>query len=153
MDASIARINPRYISWICILFFLRGSGSRFDAVAKMARNSFFGNSGRGRKMAFSFSVCDCFNQPAKRKDFFEVLLNAFFLYGLKSHLVLGTAQNLDTAVETFEDTVSLVESIPELKELLKKVNRGTGKREMLLETGDRYKVIAATRKREDCPVI
>lgn len=80
------------------------------------------------------------------KTFFEVLLNIFFLFGLKSHLVLGTAQNLDTAVETFENTVAQVESIPELKEFLRKVNRGTGKREMLLETGDRYKVIAATRK-------
>ena len=80
------------------------------------------------------------------KTFFEVMLNIFFLYGLKSHLVLGTAQNLDTAVETFEDTVAQIESVPELKELLQKVNRGTGKRELLLDTGDRYKVIAATRK-------
>ena len=80
------------------------------------------------------------------KTFFEVLLNIFFLYGLKSHLVLGTAQNLDTAVETFEDTVTQIENVPELKELLSKVNRGTGKRELLLDSGDRYKVIAATRK-------
>ena len=80
------------------------------------------------------------------KTFFEVLLNIFFLFGLKSHLVLGTAQNLDTAVETFEDTVAQVESVPELREFLRKVNRGTGKRELLLDTGDRYKVIAATRK-------
>ena len=80
------------------------------------------------------------------KTFFEVLLNIFFLFGLKSHLVLGTAQNLDTAVETFEDTVTQVESVPELNEFLQKVNRGTGKREMLLDNGDRYKVIAATRK-------
>lgn len=80
------------------------------------------------------------------KTFFEVLLNLFFLFGLKSHLILGTAQNLDTAVETFEDTVLQVESNPELKNFLHKINRGTGKREMLLDTGDRYKVIAATRK-------
>ena len=80
------------------------------------------------------------------KTFFEVLLNIFFLYGLKSHLVLGTAQNLDTAVETFEDTVAQIEAIPELREILKKVNRGTGKRELFLDTGDRYKVLAATRK-------
>ena len=80
------------------------------------------------------------------KSFFEVLLNLFFLFGLKSHLVLGTAQNLDTAVETFEDTVSQVEITPDLAERLKKINRGTGKREMLLLDGERYKVIAATRK-------
>ena len=100
----------------------------------------------GEKWRFRFRYVIVLISRQNGKTFFEVLLNAFFLYGLKSHLVLGTAQNLDTAVETFEDTVSLVESIPELKELLKKVNRGTGKREMLLETGDRYKVIAATRK-------
>ena len=80
------------------------------------------------------------------KTFFEVLLNIFFLYGLKSHLVLGTAQNLETAIETFEDTVAQIEEVPELREFLKKVNRGTGKRELTLDTGDRYKVIAATRK-------
>ena len=73
-------------------------------------------------------------------------MNLFFLLGLKFNLIIGTAQNLDTAVEAFEDTVSQVEGTPELAPLLKKVNRGTGKREMLLETGDRYKVIAATRK-------
>lgn len=80
------------------------------------------------------------------KTFFEVLLNIFFIYGLKSHLVLGTAQNLDTAVETFEDTVSLIEETPELNDLLEKVYRGAGRRELKLDTGDRYKVIAATRK-------
>lgn len=80
------------------------------------------------------------------KTYFEVLLNIFFIYGLKSHLVLGTAQNLDTAVETFEDTVELIESVPELNDLLEKVYRGAGRRELKLDTGDRYKVIAATRK-------
>lgn len=80
------------------------------------------------------------------KTYFEVLLNLFFLYGLKSHLVLGTAQNLDTAVETFEDTVAQIESTPELNEMLEQVRRGAGKREMSLKNGDRYKVLAATRK-------
>lgn len=80
------------------------------------------------------------------KTFFEVLLNLFFLYGLKSHLVLGTAQNLDTAVETFEDTVTQIEMTPELNDQLEQVRRGAGKRELSLKTGDRYKVVAATRK-------
>ena len=80
------------------------------------------------------------------KTFFEVCLNLFFLYGLKSHLVLGTAQNLDTAVETFEDTVSQIESTPMLAEVLEQVRRGAGRRELSLKTGDRYKVLAATRK-------
>lgn len=100
----------------------------------------------GDKWKFRFRYVLVLISRQNGKTFFEVLLNIFFLFGLKSHLVLGTAQNLDTAVETFEDTVAQVEEIPELKELLLKVNRGTGKREMLLDTGDRYKVIAATRK-------
>ena len=100
----------------------------------------------GEKWRFRFRYVIILISRQNGKTFFEVLLNLFFLYGLKSHLVLGTAQNLDTAVETFEDTVNQVESVPELKELLKKINRGTGKREMLLENGERYKVLAATRK-------
>ena len=80
------------------------------------------------------------------KTFFEVCLNLFFLYGLKSHLVLGTAQNLDTAVETFEDTVAQIEAVPELNDILEQVRRGAGRRELSLKTGDRYKVLAATRK-------
>ena len=67
----------------------------------------------GEKWRFRFRYVIVLISRQNGKTFFEVLLNAFFLYGLKSHLVLGTAQNLDTAVETFEDTVSLVESIPE----------------------------------------
>lgn len=100
----------------------------------------------GNQWRFRFRYVVILISRQNGKTFFEVLLNIFFLFGLKSHLVLGTAQNLDTAVETFEDTVAQVESIPELKDFLKKVNRGTGKREMLLDSGDRYKVIAATRK-------
>ncbi len=95
---------------------------------------------------FRFRVVLILISRQNGKTYFEVLLNIFFLYGLNSRLVLGTAQNLDTAVETFEDTVVQVENVPELKSLIKKINRGTGKREMLLDTGDRYKVIAATRK-------
>ena len=100
----------------------------------------------GEKWRFRFRYVLILVSRQNGKTYFEVLLNIFFLYGLRSGLVLGTAQNLDTAVETFEDTVGQVESVPELKMFLKKINRGTGKREMLLNTGDRYKVIAATRK-------
>lgn len=100
----------------------------------------------GDKWRFRYRYVIILISRQNGKTFFEVLLNLFFLYGLKSHLVLGTAQNLDTAVETFEDTVTQIENTPELNELLNKVNRGTGKRELLLDSGDRYKVIAATRK-------
>lgn len=100
----------------------------------------------GDKWRFRFRYVVILVSRQNGKTFFEVLLNIFFLYGLRSHLVLGTAQNLDTAVETFEDTVSQIEETPELNDMLEKVLRGAGKRELSLENGDRYKVIAATRK-------
>ena len=100
----------------------------------------------GKQWRFRYRYAVILISRQNGKTFFEVCLNIFFLFGLKSHLVLGTAQNLDTAVETFEDTVAQIEAVPELHEFLQKVNRGTGKRELLLDSGDRYKVIAATRK-------
>lgn len=100
----------------------------------------------GDKWRFRFRYVVILISRQNGKTYFEVLLNIFFLYGLKSHLVLGTAQNLDTAVETFENTVAQIEDTPELNDLLEKVLRGAGKRELSLESGDRYKVIAATRK-------
>lgn len=100
----------------------------------------------GKSWRFRFRYVLILISRQNGKTFFEVLLNLFFLYGLKSHLVLGTAQNLDTAVETFEDTVNQIEMTPELKDLLKKVYRGAGRRELSLENGDKYKVIAANRK-------
>ena len=100
----------------------------------------------GEQWRFRFRYVIILISRQNGKTFFEVLLNIFFLFGLQSHLVLGTAQNLDTAVETFEDTVAQIEEVPELKDLLKKVYRGAGRRELSLESGDRYKVIAATRK-------
>ena len=102
------------------------------------------NEGAGWRFRFRYVLILISRQNGK--TYFEVLMNVFFTYGLKSQLVLGTAQNLDTAVETFEDTVSLIEEVPELHDLLEKVYRGAGRRELKLETGVRYKVIAATRK-------
>ena len=43
-------------------------------------------------------------------------------------------------------TIAQIEEMPELYSMVHKINRGTGKRELVLDTGDRYKVIAATRK-------
>lgn len=100
----------------------------------------------GDKWRFRFRYVLILISRQNGKTFFEVLMNIFFLYGLKSHLVLGTAQNLDTANETFEDTVAQIESTPELNEVLEQVRRGAGRRELSLKTGDRYKVLAANRK-------
>jgi hypothetical protein len=100
----------------------------------------------GKQWRFRYRYVVILISRQNGKTFFEVLLNLFFLYGLKSHLVLGTAQNLETATETFEDTVAQIEDTPELNALLDRVRRGAGHRELVLDSGERYKVIAATRK-------
>ena len=73
-------------------------------------------------------------------------LGLFFNYILGAKLVIGTAQNLDKANDTFEEAVELIENTPMLEEEFEKALRGAGKREYLLKSGERWKVVAANRR-------
>lgn len=61
-------------------------------------------------------------------------------------LVLGTAQDLETAEEVWQGAVDLVEEDEELSKLLKRVVKVNGKKALELNTGARYKVKAANRR-------
>ncbi|MDQ4502173.1 hypothetical protein [Sinomonas sp. ASV322] len=61
-------------------------------------------------------------------------------------LVLGTAQDLETAEEVWQGAVDLVEEDAELSELLKRVVKVNGKKALELTNGTRYKVKAANRR-------
>lgn len=61
-------------------------------------------------------------------------------------LVLGTAQDLETAEEVWQGAVDLVEEDDELSKLLKRVVKVNGKKALELNTGARYKVKAANRR-------
>ncbi len=80
------------------------------------------------------------------KTWFEKLLGLFFNYVLGAKLVIGTAQNLDNATETFEGAVELIEETPALAGHFVKALRGAGRREYQLDDGSRWKVLAASRK-------
>jgi hypothetical protein len=75
-----------------------------------------------------------------------------FVYGIA--VVLGTAQDLDTAEEVWQGAVDLVEETdeddepvrPEMHALLDKVVLVNGKKSLNLKTGERYKVKAANRR-------
>lgn len=67
-----------------------------------------------------------------------------FVCGVR--LVLGTAQDLDTAEEVWGDAVEMAEENDELAEMVKRVVRVNGKKSLDLVTGERYKVKAANRK-------
>lgn len=63
-----------------------------------------------------------------------------------ANLVIGTAQNLDVAEEAWDGAVEMAEGVPELAAEIANVNRTNGKKALKLETGERYKVAAASRR-------
>lgn len=68
------------------------------------------------------------------------------LYVDRAPLVIGTAQNLDMAEETWDGAVSMAEGIPDLAGELETISRVNGNKFMRLTTGERYKVATATRR-------
>lgn len=80
------------------------------------------------------------------KTYWFKLLGLFFNYVLQTKLVIGTAQNLDKANDTFEEAVELIETTPMLDAEFVKALRGAGKREYILKGGERWKVVATNRR-------
>lgn len=80
------------------------------------------------------------------KSTLSQILSLFFLYVLGTDLVLGTAQDLDTAEEVWDGALDIIEETPELAALADKPIRVNGKKTIRLHTGERYKVKAANRK-------
>lgn len=88
------------------------------------------------------------------KSTLSQVLALWFLYVYGYKLVLGTAQDLDTAEEVWQGAVDLVEELdeddnpvrPELLELLERVILVNGKKTLELKSGQRYKVKAANRR-------
>jgi phage terminase large subunit-like protein len=60
-------------------------------------------------------------------------------------LVLGTAQNLGLAEETWTGALQMAEGVPELAREVAHVSRTNGDKYLRLTSGERYKVTAATR--------
>lgn len=80
------------------------------------------------------------------KSTLSQVLALFFMYVLGVELVLGTAQDLDTAEEVWEGALDIIEETPELKQLAAHTLKVNGKKTIRLKTGERYKVKAANRR-------
>lgn len=80
------------------------------------------------------------------KSTLSQVLSLFFLYELGTDLILGTAQDLDTAEEVWQGALDIIEETPELSERALKPILVNGKKTIRLNTGERYKVKAANRK-------
>lgn len=80
------------------------------------------------------------------KSLFAELLALFFLYVLNSELVLGTAQNIDTAEEVWDAAINRAEDIPDLAARIDRIRRSNGGKSFELSGGEKYKIVAATRQ-------
>lgn len=74
------------------------------------------------------------------------ILSLWVMYVLGRKLVIGTAQNLDVAEEVWQGAVEIAEEIDELADEIAQVSKVNGKKFLRLETGERYKVAAASRR-------
>lgn len=61
-------------------------------------------------------------------------------------LVIGTAQDLEVAESLWAEAVELAESVEELSAEIAEVYKGSGKKQLLLRTGEAYKVKAVSRR-------
>lgn len=80
------------------------------------------------------------------KSTLSQVLALFFLYVIGTSLILGTAQDLDTAEEVWEGALDIIEDTPELAELADKPVKVNGKKTIRLLSGERYKVKASNRR-------
>jgi hypothetical protein len=74
------------------------------------------------------------------------VLTLWRMYMDGAPLVIGTAQDLDTAEEQWQFVVDMAEEIPELAAEVAQVLKVNGKKQLRLVTGERYKVRAASRR-------
>lgn len=73
------------------------------------------------------------------------VLSLWRMYVDGAPLVLGTAQNLGLAEETWQGALDMAEGVPELAREVAHVSRTNGDKYVRLTSGERYKVAAATR--------
>ena len=74
------------------------------------------------------------------------ILSLYFLYVLRSGLVIGTAQDLEQAEDTWAMCVEIAESDEELREEIAHIWRTNGAKRLQLKGGRDYRVRASTRK-------
>lgn len=68
------------------------------------------------------------------------------LYVDRAGLVVGSAQNLTMAEETWDGAVSMAEGVPDLAAELAHVSRVNGNKHLRLTSGERYRVTTASRR-------
>lgn len=80
------------------------------------------------------------------KSTLSQVLSLFFLFVVGARLVLGTAQDLDTAEEVWDGALELIDGNRELHGMCLPPRKVNGGKTIRLRSGERYKVKAASRR-------
>lgn len=80
------------------------------------------------------------------KSTLSQVLALWFMYVYGARLVIGTAQNLDISEEVWDGAVDMAEGVDDLALMIDKVSRSNGKKALVLDGGERYRVQPATRR-------
>ena len=80
------------------------------------------------------------------KTMLMLVLALWHIYARGSRTVIGTAQDLVNAEKAWAEAVAMAESEPELAELIANIVQQTGKKALVLEDGEQYRVAAASRR-------
>lgn len=80
------------------------------------------------------------------KTFVGKVLAAYFLYVLQVALIIGTAQSLDQAEDTWQDTVDMVSDIPSLADEIEHIWYTNGAKRLALTGKRQYRVKASSRR-------
>lgn len=80
------------------------------------------------------------------KTMLMLILALWHIYARGSRTVIGTAQDLVNAEKAWAEAVAMAESEPELAELIANIVQQTGKKALVLEDGEQYRVAAASRR-------
>lgn len=73
-------------------------------------------------------------------------LALYLMFSRANYTVLGTAQTISLAAESWELCISAVESHPELRAQLNRIRRQNGQQALVLRNGSRYRIAASNRK-------
>lgn len=103
----------------------------------------------GPEKIFRFRIILLLVARQNGKTVILIYLILWRLFNDGAKLIIGTAQTVDIAEEAWETVVAVAEAIPELEQEIAQrrgVTRRAGKFALALETRERYKLAAASRK-------
>lgn len=100
----------------------------------------------GPDLVFRFRTVLLIVSRQNGKSVILIYLLLWRLFQDGARTVVGTAQSLDIAEETWDAVRQVAEAIPELADDVRKIRTANGRQAIILDTNQRYKIAAANRR-------